>query len=100
LEGVVIPCLSRRKPCPLPGPIRLLINHGWLGVDLFFVLSGFLITGILLETKNKPSYFKNFYARSAQDIACLFMCDFSDVDLLPRLQRVFHLKPCVPRKFQ
>jgi peptidoglycan/LPS O-acetylase OafA/YrhL len=54
------------------GFLSTLISHGGAGVDLFFVLSGYLITSILVSTKGAQNYFRAFYARRALRIFPLY----------------------------
>ena len=58
--AVVLYHCETRLPYP---PIHRVVQWGWAGVNLFFVLSGLLITGIILDSRDDPHFFRNFYAR-------------------------------------
>jgi len=93
LRGLAILLVLAYHQCVMQpaGPVDDLfvraVRFGWCGVDLFFVLSGFLITGILLDTKADRNYLKNFYARRVLRIfplyyAVVFFC----LVILPQFQ--------------
>ena len=62
--------------CPGPGWHEkvwgILATGSWIGVQLFFVPSGFLTTGILIDSKGDRTYFRNFFARRVLRILPLF----------------------------
>jgi peptidoglycan/LPS O-acetylase OafA/YrhL len=65
-HGMASPLAS---PLPPMGQFLFdLAQYGWAGVNLFFVLSGFLITGILCDHRSAPDYYRRFYLRRARRI--------------------------------
>lgn len=58
LQGMIVPQSGQTL-----GVLKQVLGFTWSGVDLFFVLSGFLIAGILIDNRDKKNYFSTFYIR-------------------------------------
>jgi peptidoglycan/LPS O-acetylase OafA/YrhL len=73
-----------------------LITAGAFGVDLFFALSGFLVTGTLIDSKKQPKYFREFYAKRLLRLFPVYYLYLAIVALaVPAVQRVLHSHmPC------
>lgn len=94
---LVLHCFAFLPNSPLTKALHYVISGMWLGVDLFFVLSGFLITRILIETRGTPNYFRYFYARRVFRILPAYYLVLGFILLVyPQINPVVDLTPETP----
>jgi peptidoglycan/LPS O-acetylase OafA/YrhL len=94
VRGIAVLCVVFFHFFPRGGAGALvpLISTGWVGVDLFFVLSGYLITSILYEHRGKERYYRNFYGRRVLRLLPLYYFLFACVAALTPVLRI-HWRP-------
>lgn len=82
--GITIVLINHFWPHSLSRLIYAVGQFGWIPMDAFFVLSGFLITGILLDTKTRSDYFRNYYVRRSLRIFPLYFAVLIAIVLVTR----------------
>ena len=77
--AILLVLMNHMDDLKLPGVLAYIRNLGWIGVDAFFVLSGFLITKILLGTRPEPLAFGRFCSSPHLEDVATLLCCFDDL---------------------
>ena len=85
--GIFIVLVNHSWPREVSNVIFRFGEMGWIAMDAFFVLSGFLITGILLDTRSRPDYFRNYYTRRSLRIFPLYYLVLAAIIVMALLSR-------------
>lgn len=87
LRGIAILFVLFHHFWPAGAPGGEVAHLGWIGVDLFYVISGYLITGILIDTVGEQGYYRNYLARRGLRVFPLYYLFLLAAFLLiPRLE--------------
>lgn len=94
MRGIAVLCVVffHFFPRADAGVLVPLVSMGWAGVDLFFVLSGYLITRILYEHRGTIDHYRNFYGRRVLRLLPLYYFLFAGIAVLTPVLHI-HWQP-------